>query len=283
MKSTCLTLCLLSFASHLYAAEKPAPLSLTAQTTYGFYGGSEERKSLLAEAVSLSYEGESVGVSVNGRNWKLTRTGTLTNLSGFDTNASLYLREKTAADGTFGVIGAATYLTSDDSTTNQKIVPFGAVTWKSANGGHYLDIGYASMDYRDVAARQYSATYGVSLFDQYVWSQTRLYYNNLSQSVQGKDSAVSVEERLTWYAIPSTLSLTLYALAGQRIYGYDPDLRIVYTLPDIQKVSGGLTANVDISPTFSLFGDVTYETYEKKSISNSYSATYSTLGLTFKF
>jgi hypothetical protein len=72
-------------------------------------------------------------------------------------------------------------------------------------------------------------------------------------------------------------------MAGERVYGYDPDLGLAYSLPDIQKLSAGLTANWQLTPTLSLFGDVSYGTYEKRTINNSYSATYGTVGLTYKF
>jgi hypothetical protein len=209
--------------------------------------------------------------------------GTLGNLSGVDTAVSLYGREKLGTAGYVGGTAALTYLTSDDSNTSRKFLPYGAISCLTPDGGQYLDFGFAHSEYTDINVNQYSATFGMALFDRYLWSQTRLYYNNLSSAVQGKGHTLAVEEQLTWFALPGKVSLTLSGRFGQSIYGYNPDSGIAYTMPDIQKDSGGLTASWNITPSLRMLGDVAYERYEKSSINNSYSATYSTLGLAYKF
>jgi hypothetical protein len=283
MKTTIAQFCILLCTAHLCSAEQETPISVTAQTTYGSYNGSDERKSLLSESVTAGYATEAFGATVNVRNWKLFRTGALDTLNGIDTNLSLYVREKTATNGYVGTNLALTYLTGNDSNTDQKLVPYGATSYLTPDGGQYFDAGFAYMGYDDTAVQQYTATYGVALFDRAVWSQTRLTHNRLSTEVQGKKSTTAVEERLTWYAAPSLFSLTLSGMAGERVYGYDPDLGLAYSLPDIQKLSAGLTANWQLTPSLSLFGDVSHGTYEKRTINNSYSATYGTVGLTYKF
>jgi hypothetical protein len=283
MKSIIFIFLIVCCTAHSGAAESSAPLSLTAQTTYGSYGGSAERKDLVSEVATLAYETGQFGASVAVRNWKLFRTSPLGNLSGITGNASLYARKKIGTEGFVGASTALTYLTGNDSNTDRILIPFGAITCKTPDGGQYFDIGYAVMDYRDSTANQVTATYGIALFDRYVWSQTRLYYIDLSKPVQGKGLTFAAEERLTWYVVPAVFSVTLSGMVGQRVYAYDPDLRIAYTMPDIQRESGGLTATWEITPSLRLFGDVTYETYEKRSINNSYSATYGTVGLTYTF
>jgi hypothetical protein len=284
MKMTIISLCIFGLSSQVSAAEElSAPLSVAVQTTYGFYSGSDERKSLLAEAVSAVYATEEFGASVAARNWKLTRVSTLGNLSGLDTNVSLYGREKLGTAGYVGGTVALNYLTSDDSNTNRKFVPYGAISCLTPDGGQYVDFGFAHSEYADTNVNQYSATFGISFFDRYLWSQARLYYNNLSSTVQGKGHTFAMEEQLTWFALPGKVSLTLSGRIGQSIYGYNQDSGIAYTMPDIQKESGGLTATWNITPSLRMLGDVVYERYEKSSISNSYGATYSTLGLAYKF
>lgn len=283
MKTTIAQLYILFCTAHLCSAEQVAPISVTAQTTYGSYSGSDERKSLLSESVTAGYETEEFSAAVNVRNWKLSRSGTLGSLNGIDTNLSLAVREKIAPGGYVGTNLALTYLTGNDSNSDQKVVPYGAISYLTPDGGQYFDAGFAYMGYDDTSVNQYTAAYGVALFDRYVWWQTRLTHNRLTTEVQGKKSTTAVEERLTWYAVPSVFSLTLYGMAGERVYGYDPDLGIAYSLPDIQKMSAGLTAAWQMTPSLSLVGDVTHGTFEKKTINNSYSATYGTVGLTFKF
>ena len=283
MKTAIPQFCILFSFAHLCSAEQVAPLSVIAQTTYGSYSGSDERKSLLSESVTAGYATEGFGAAVNVRNWKISRTETFGNLNGIDTNLSLYVREKNAADGYVGTNLALTYLTGNDSNTDKKILPYGAISCLTQDGGQYFDVAFAYMGYDDTSVQQYTATYGVALFDRYVWSQTRLIHNRLSTEVQGRKSTTAVEERLTWYALPSVFSLTLSGMAGERVYGYDPDLGIAYSLPDIQKLSAGLTAAWQITPSLSLFGDVSHGTYEKRTINNSYGATYGTVGLTLKF
>ena len=283
MKSTIFTLCLLCFTAHLCAAEETSPFFAAAQTTYGSYNGSAERKSLLTEAGTLGYATDTFGATVIVRNWKLYRISMLGDLSGIDTNVSLYAWRKVGTAGSVGATAAVNYLTGNDSNTDQKVVPYGAITYKTPDGGQYFDVGYAYMGYSDTTVNQVTSTWGVALFDRYVWAQTRLYYHNLSTEVQGKGQTTAVEERLTWYVVPSTLSLTLSGMVGQRIYGYDPDLKITYTLSDIQKGSVGLTGTWQMTPALTLFGDVTYATYEKRSINNSYNAVFGTVGLSFNF
>jgi hypothetical protein len=284
MKTAIISLSLLCSTPQLSAAaELSVPLTVAGQTTYGFYSGSDERKSLLAEAVSVGYATDVFGAAVAARNWKLTRVSTLGNLSGVDTAVSLYGREKLGTAGYVGGTVALNYLTSDDSNTNRKFVPYGAISCLTPDGGQYVDFGFAHSEYTDTNVNQYSATFGMALFDSYLWSQTRLYYNNLSSTVQGKGHTLAVEEQLTWFALPGKVSLTLSGRIGQSIYVYNPDSGIAYTMPDIQKESGGLTASWNITPSLRMLSDVAYERYEKSSINNSYSATYSTLGLAYKF
>jgi hypothetical protein len=283
MKSVIFTFCLLCFTARLCAADETSTFSAAAQTTYGSYNGSSERKSLLTEAVTLGYATDNFGATATVRNWKLCRISLLGDLSGIDTNVSLYGWRKIGTAGSVGATAAVNYLTGNDSNTNRKVVPYGAITYKTHDGGQYVDVGYAQMGYSDTTVNQLSATWGISLLDRYVWAQTRLYYGNLSTQLQGKGQTTAVEERLSWYVVPSTLTLTLSGMVGQRVYGYDPDLKMTYTLSDIQKGSVGLTATWQITPALVLFGDVTSATYEKRSINNSYSAVFGTVGLNFNF
>lgn len=283
LKSTILATLLLSSAAQLNAAEQPGPLSIEAHGTYGSYAASDERKNYSAEVVTIDYATEVFGASVAVRNWDLSRITALGDLDGTDTNVLLYARKKVGNEGYWGVTAAATYLSNNDNNTDQTLVPYGAVAYKTADGGNYFDVGYASMGFEDTTNNQFTATWGVALFNRYVWAQTRLYYTDLSNTVQNVNQTFALEERLTWYVVPRTFSLTFYGLVGQRIYGYDPDTRIVYSLADIQKGSAGLTATWELTPSLNLFADATYETYEKQSINDHYSATYGTVGLKYKF
>lgn len=283
LKSTILTTLLLSSAVQLNAAEQPWPISIETHGTYGSYAASDERKNYSAEVVAIDYATEVFGASAAVRNWNLSRITALGDLDGTDTNVLLYARKKVGNEGYWGVTAAATYLSNNDNNTDQTLVPYGAIAYKTPEGGNYFDVGYASMGFSDTTASQFTATWGTALFNRYVWAQTRLYYNNLSDNVQGEGETLALEERVTWYVVPHTFSLTLSGLVGQRIYGYDPDLRIVYSLPDILRGSVGLTATWEITPSLNLFADASYETYEKQSINDNYSATYGTVGLKYKF
>lgn len=283
LKSTILTTLLLSSAVQLNAAEPPRPISIEAYGTYGSYAGSVERNNLTSETVAIDYTMETFGASAAIRNWDLSRITSLGDLDGTDTNVLLYTRKKVGNEGYWGVTAAATYLSNNDNNTDQTFAPYGAVAYKTADGGNYFDVGYASIGFEDTTNNQFTATWGVALFNRYVWAQTRLYYGNLSNTVQDVSQTIALEERLTWYVVPHTFSLTFYGLVGQRIYGYDPDTRIVYSLSDVQQGSAGLTANWELTPSLGLFADVAYEAYEKQTINDNYSATYGTVGLKYKF
>lgn len=283
LKSTILATLFLPFTTQLNATEQSGPLSVETHATYGSYAASDERKSYSAEVVAIDYVTEVLGASAAVRDWDLSRTNSLGDLDGTDMNVLLYARKKVGNEGYWGVAAAATYLSNNDNNTDQTLVPYGAISYKTPEGGNYFDVGYASMGFSDTTTNQYTATWGVALFNRYVWAQTRLYYNDLSKKVQGVNNTLALEERVTWYVVPHKFSLALSGLIGQRIYGYDPDLRIVYSLPDILRDSVGLTATWEITPSLNLFADASHETYEKQSINDHYSATYGTVGLKYTF
>ena len=274
LKSTILTTLLLSFAAQLNAAESPGPISIETYGTYGSYSGSVERKNFSAESVFIDYATEAFGANVGVKRWDLSRTSSLGDLNGTDTSVLLYARKKVGNEGYWGLTAGATYLSNNDIDTDKTLIPYVAIAYKTPDGGNYFDVGYSSMKFSDTTTSQYSATWGTALFNRYVWAQTKVYYNNLSQNTQGENDSFALEERVTWYVVPDKFSLTLSGLIGQSVEGY------VY---DILKNSVGLTAIWGLTPSLSLFANATHETYEKQSIDDNYSATYGTVGLKYRF
>lgn len=271
-------------ASHtVFAADAAAPFSVLGQVTYGSYGGSVERKSITSETGSFSYNPSSdFGATINANHNDLIRKEGLDNIGTTSGGATLF-KFFDAGPGLLGGRATAVYVSSDDRNSDHTLIPYVSLMFKTRDQKVYFDVGYANSGYRDATVNQYTATAGFSLFKDWLYSQTRVYYIDLSRNVEGRGNAFSVEERLSYYAVPKKLTLSLYGLLGRRIFAYDPDLGIVYNLPDYQHGSVGFTASYNITPTLVAFGDVTYEAYRNNDISNSYHATYGTVGLKYGF
>lgn len=265
------------------AAETQGPLALTGQFTYGSYSGSVERKNITSETLNLSYIPQpDYGISVNFNHSNLKRNTPLSDDTTTKPGLTLFKYFK-IGEGNLGGRFTGTNVTSDDTNSDNTFIPYGAIMFKTDDSSKYFDLGYAYSGYRDTKVNQYTLTGGFELFNWWAWAQTRIYYIDLSNVVQGENNTFAVEERLTFYVIPKELSLTLYGLVGHRIFAYDPDLGLVYNLPDIQKGSVGLTVEYNVTKKLTAFGDVTYEAYKNDDIHDSYYGTYGTVGIKYKF
>ncbi len=276
-----------------FAEEAPIAFSVSGQATYGQYSASTQRDAITSETINLSWAPSyEAGIGLNLHYADLDRKAPLANIKSTSSSLSLFWVPRLASSHYLGGSATLTYLdvvnnedlTDDrDKNADHALVPFLSLIYKTPDVSRSLDIGFAYADYKDTDVRQYTVTAGTFLFNYWVWSQTRLYYIDLSNPVQGEGQTAAFEERLTYFAIPQKLSLTLYALLGERIYAYDPDLGIAYTLPDIQKGSGGLSASYNITPRLSLVGDVTYEAYKNAVIDDEFAVLYETVGLRYTF
>jgi hypothetical protein len=183
------------------------------------------------------------------------------------------------------------HIGSTDDNSDNTYIPYLSVVYKSGDLSKYLDLGFAHTQFNDSTASQYTVTGGISLFDGWVWSQTRLYYIDLSKRVPNKGSTFAAEERLTYYVIPKKLDVSLYGMAGQRIYAYDPDMNSSYNLSHVQTGSAGISANYNFTKNFALYADVTEEIYKQityvsyldQTFSDYYNVTYYTAGIRFTF
>lgn len=268
----------------LFADKKESPISVLSHVTYGDYSGSAQRERIISETLNISYiPSPNYGLSFNVYNSKLDRKSPLEDIDTTIPSLSYFMFFKLNTDDCLGGRISVLNVQSDDKNSDGTTIPYLSFIYKTPDAAKYIDMGYTHMDYDDAAARQVTLTGGIALFNQWVWSQTRLYYIDLSKKVQDKSSTFAVEERLTYYAIPKKLTLTLYGLLGQRIYAYDPDLGIAYGLPDIQKGSVGLTIAYNFTKALSIYGDVTYEKYKNKTINDNYNVIYETLGLKYSF
>lgn len=266
------------------AAESEGPFTVTGQFTYGSYSGSVERKSITSETLNVAYNpAPDLGLSLNLNHSDLLRKAPLDNIATTNVGATAFKFFRIENAGSLGGRISATYVSSDDRNSDNTLIPYVSLMYKTADSGKYVDIGYANSSYNDTTVNQYTLTGGIELFDWWTWSQTRLYFIDLSRDVQGKGSTFAVEERFTYYAIPKKLSFTLYGLIGQRIFAYDPDLGIVYNLSDVQKGSAGLTALYNFTKDLTAYADVTYEAYKNETINNNFHGVYWTAGMKYRF
>jgi len=270
--------------SNLFAQEVASPLSLSTSATYGDYLGSDQRAKIVSESITLSYiPTVSSGLNLALHHSSLTRKSPLSNINGNTANLSYYEFLTTSSGNYIGGKGALHYVSSDDSNSNGTTIPHLSVSYKPASLLSAFEIGLARTPYVDTTAQQVSVMAATALFDQWVWSQTRVYYNNLSNSIQNKDHTIAVDERLTYYVIPKKLTLSLYGLFGERIYAYDVDLGTAYNLPDIQKGSLGISLNYNLNDNIGVFTDLTQEKYDNVTIPNQYRVRYLTFGVSAQF
>ncbi|MBI5326794.1 MAG: hypothetical protein HZB80_00620 [Deltaproteobacteria bacterium] len=266
------------------AQEKGQAVSLSGHGTYGAYSGSTQRDNIISETLNLSYiPNPENGLNLTVKNSSLNLKSPLNDINGTNIGAEYLWTPKTEKGSFIGGKVGALYINSDDQNSDNTFIPFLAMLYKSPDLRKYFDFGYARTAYNDTTANQFTVTGGVSLFNDFVWSQTRLYYIDLTQMVQGKKNTFAVEERFTYYAIPEKLSLTLYGMLGQRIYAYDPDLQTAYNLSDIHEGSAGVSLNYNLTKSVSVYGDVTYEYYNNNNIDDKYNVQYSTAGISISF
>ncbi|MBU0600220.1 hypothetical protein KKB84_00245 [bacterium] len=268
-------------SSSVFAFEKEETfLPLGGHITYGSYSNSNQRESIISETMNCSYLINSSSIPVFNSNLdfklcqsNLTRKFPLSKIKGISSSLTYSCLEQLKTTDYLGARISATYIKSDDKNSNNTLIPYGSLIYKSSDFSKYLDFGYSRTAYKDTTIDQITLTGGTALFNWRTWLQTRLYYISLNKKVQEKDRVLAIEERFTYYAIPQRLSLAFYGMLGKRIYAYDPDLEAAYNLSDIQKGSGGLSATYNLTKALSMFGDITYEAYENKDISNDYSVT----------
>jgi hypothetical protein len=250
------------------------------------------RKDLYSEKLNLAYAhgaefGGGLNVSGSHINMKLSYDDIRdTNIGG-----TMFWTPKMSGGSYLGGKVSVLHVSSTDENSDDTYIPFVSVIYKSADLSKYLDLGFAHTQYNDSTASQYTITGGISLFDGWVWSQTRLYFIDLSKEVPNKKNTFAAEERLTYYVIPQKLDVSLYGLVGQRIYAYDPDLNSSYNLSHVQTGSAGVSANYNFTKNFAVFCDVTHELYKQisyvefldQTFADNYGVTYYTAGVRVTF
>ncbi|MDI6744787.1 MAG: hypothetical protein QMD07_05355 [Thermodesulfovibrionales bacterium] len=286
IKSAVILLTSLLVSAMAFANEPHQSLSLSGHVTYGSYSGSQQRDSILSETIKLSYmsfDKNNYGLDISLKSSVLNRKQPLSDIDGFNADIAYFLFYKLNDGNYLGGRIAVHHISSDDNNSDNTLIPYVSAAYKSSDGSKYFDAGYAHIDYDDTIAKQYTATGGFALFNRKLWSQTRFYYNDLSKMVQSKNNAFAVEEKIAYYAIPKKLTLSLYALFGERLYAYDPDLGIAYNVADIQKGSAGFSAVYNITERLEAYADITYERFKNSDINDKYGVTYYTGGLKYTF
>ena len=262
-----------------------ADINLSGNITFGDYQSSIERDSILTERLNLSFIPDSTsGVTVHFENVSLEKNAGFADIDQNQYGISGY--KALLVDAVNGYIGGRLdlqYLDSDDALTDNTLIPYGAVTYMSRDLGLYLDLGYSHSNYDLPDLDQYTATVGLSLFGGKSWSQTRLYFIDPDEQVQKQDETFAVEERLSYYAVPDTLTMTLYGMLGERIFAYDPEIYAVYNLADVQKGSLGGSISYQLTPSLNILGDITWEAYTNYELDDDYAVVYGTAMLTMTF
>ncbi len=259
-------------------------LSVSAGATYGLYDGSTQRDKIVSESVSIAYIPlPTAGLNLALHQSSLTGISPFPNITGNTVNLSYYEFMTTGSGNYIGGKGALHYITSDDANSDGTLIPHLSLVYKPASLLSAYEIGVARTVYQDTPAEQVSVMAATSLFNQWVWSQTRVTYIDLRNGVADKVHTLAIEERLSYYAIPQKLTVSLYALLGERIYAYDFDLGTAYNLPDMQKGSIGLSLNYNLKNEMSVYTDLTQERYFKLDIRDEYLVQHLTLGVSARF
>ena len=283
LKAIFILLLVLMGASDLFAQEV---VSLSTSATYGLYSESQQRDNIVSESVVLSYTIVPIaGLNLALNHSSLSRKSRLSTINVNTANLSYYEFMTTSSGNYIGGKGALHYIQSDDPNSNGAMIPYLSVSYKPESLLYAFEIGVARTPYIDTTAQQVSIMGAVALlfFDIDVWAQTRVTYINLLTTTRLRDPTLAVEERLYYTLIPDELTLSLYALFGERIYAYDADLSTSYNLPDTQKGSLGISLNYNLDDDISLFTDFTQEKYDNVAITNQYRVIYYTAGLSARF
>jgi len=284
-KTTLLLVALLTFlVSTAFAGEKVRVAFLSGHVTSGSYSNSLQRNSILSETVHLSYfPSLEYGSDLKIGNSTLKRNLSLTEINGNSFGGTFFWTPKTTHGTLLGGRVSLLNMGSDDPNSDKTLIPYLSIIYKSPDLRKYIDLGYANTGYNDTTAHQITLTSGFFIFNDWAWLQSRAYYIDLSNAVQNKNNTFALEESLIYYVLPGRASLSFYGMLGQRIYAYSPDLQTAYNLSDIQNGSGGMSASYSLSKRWSVYGDVTYESYKNNQIEDRYSVVYSTAGAVFVF
>jgi hypothetical protein len=277
--------CSIIFLSATAAARAATPdIFLSGGLTNGSYRGSFERDDILIQRLDLSLIPDyTSGLTLHLQNLDLRKKRRFTDLNQQQAGVSGYKAFPNQALG--GYLGGRLdlhYLSSEDEATDQGLITYLAATYMTRDGGLYLDAGYTRSDY-NLNIDQYTATLGFSFLNGRAWSQTRVYYIDPEERVQGWDTTLAVEQSLTYWTIPQVMSTTLRGLLGRRVFGYDPATFTVYNLSDVQEGGLGLSVNYQLTPALGMLADVAYEKFNNQDDRDDYSAIYGTLGVTYRF
>jgi len=292
LKKCAMVLLLLCVAVPVFAEENADVFSMSGQGTYGFYSGSMNRDNLYSEKLNLTYaHGAEYGGGLSVAGLHIYMKSPNDDINDVNVGGTIYWTPKMSSGGFVGARVSVLRVGSSDDNSDDTYIPYVSLIYKSSDLSKYLDLGYARTEFIDSTANQYTLTGGISLFNGWVWSQIRLYFIDLTKKVSDKGNVFAAEERLTYYVIPKKLDVSLYGLAGRRIYAYDPDLNSSYNLSHIQTGSAGLSANYNFTKNFAVYGDVTHELYKQityaasvnKNIEDNYGVTYYTAGVRFTF
>ena len=156
-----------------------------------------------------------------------------------------------------------------------------SLSWFSPAGRYYADLNlhYFPNDLADKA--EVSATWGMALFNYYVWAQASGHFSFYEQPVQNIKWGWSVHPELTWYPVPRKLTLTAYGIFGEQVLSYNPSTLVLYTTDVMLTVNLGLTAYYQLGKHLKPYADVQYERYDDQGFQ--FSAVYYTFGLFYKF
>ena len=285
MKSILVLFLVLMWVADLFAQESDYSFSVYTDLTYGRYVDSKQRSSIISESIALAYRPSlsgGLGLVFHRSNVSQKKRP---NITGLNTNLSY---DHFFINGTGNYIrgkGVLHRISNDDpnSNSNGAIIPHLSLSYHPEDLLSVFEIGFARSPYLDTTAQQISLMGALALFDDEIWSQTRVYVIDLSNPVQRKRQTLAFEERLYYYVIPDELTLSLYALFGERIYAYDIDLGTAYNVPDTQKGSFGLSLHYTLEDVMSIFTDFTQEQYFNVDIGDAYLVRYITFGVSTQF
>ena len=199
------------------------------------------------------------------------------------------------AAGRIGLRLDGHWVDNDDSSngTGDLEIVAPQLSYSNLDRTFYVDLGYARSTYGEaelfageLTLDQLTPTLGFGFNEIKDWLQLRGFLIDASNPVraQGKRDTSAVEAKWThWFSGSGPLGLehvTFSVLAGERLFGVDPDSAVVFNIADIQQDSLGLAGQWRLDDRNRVLLQFGYEGYRNELINNEYSSIYIYLSFT---
>jgi hypothetical protein len=191
-----------------------------------------------------------------------------------------YSRLWRAGGGFVWARGDLVYQTANAGPADGSVVAFADIGYESAGSASGIGAGGFYGRYTGAESLGGTLSFWTTLGGGIVLGGRGM-VNSLSGDYHDGETLLSGSGSL-YFPAGARLGFLIYGSAGKRCLQYDPDLKLAYATTDTLLGSAGATAYLYLTRPFTVFGDVSYESYESLDAVR-FSAVYWTVAATLRF